>query len=66
MGQETKSGARLFCSLTHGEIGECIGVTRETVTRLFSDFKGRELLEARGSTLIISDRRALEAYAGVE
>lgn len=66
VGQETKSGARLFCSLTHGEIGECIGVTRETVTRLFSDFKGRELLEARGSTLIISDRRALEAYAGVE
>jgi CRP/FNR family transcriptional regulator, cyclic AMP receptor protein len=64
--QETELGASLFCSLTHGEIGECIGVSRETVTRLFSDFKGRDLLESRGSTLIISDRRALEAYAGVE
>ena len=65
-GQDTEPGARLFCSLTHGEIGECIGVTRETVTRLFTDFKSRELLESRGSTLIISDRKALEVYAGME
>ena len=58
-------GTRLFCALTHTEIGECIGVSRETVTRLFSDFKSRELLESRGSTLIVSDRRALETYAGI-
>jgi CRP-like cAMP-binding protein len=64
--QKTERGARLFCSLTHEEIGECIGVSRETVTRLFSEFKGLELMESRGSTLIISDRRALETYAGVE
>ncbi len=57
---------RLFCALTHTEIGECIGVARETVTRLFCDFRTRELLESRGSTLIISDRRALEAYAGID
>lgn len=63
--QQTRSGTRLFCSLTHGEIGECIGVARETVTRLFSDFRARELLESRGSTLIISDRKALQAYAGI-
>ncbi|MGO9432691.1 MAG: helix-turn-helix domain-containing protein [Terracidiphilus sp.] len=43
-----------------------IGVSRETVTRLFCDFRTTELLESRGSTLIISDRRALEAYAGIE
>ena len=64
--QQTERGTRLFCALTHTEIGECIGVTRETVTRLFSDFRSRELLESRGSTLIISDRRALQAYAGIE
>ena len=50
VGQKTEPGARLFCSLTHEEIGECIGASRETVTRLFSDLKGRELLESRGST----------------
>jgi CRP/FNR family transcriptional regulator, cyclic AMP receptor protein len=64
--QHAKRGAALFCALTHEEIGECIGVARETVTRLFSDFRSRELLESRGSTLIISDRRALEAYAGMK
>lgn len=62
---QTERGARLFCALTHTEIGECIGVARETVTRLFCDFRSRELLESRGSTLIISDRRALENYAGI-
>jgi len=62
----TERGARLFCALTHTEIGECIGVSRETVTRLFCDFRSRELLESRGSTLIISNRRALETYAGIE
>jgi len=64
--QHSERGTRVFCSLTHGEIGECIGVSRETVTRLLTDFKSRELLESRGSTLIISDRKALETYAGME
>jgi CRP/FNR family transcriptional regulator len=64
-GQTTEGGTRLFCSLTHGEIGECIGASRETVTRIFSEFRYQELLESRGSTLIISNRRALEIYAGV-
>jgi len=64
-GQKTEGGTRLFCSLTHGEIGECIGASRETVTRIFSEFRYQELLESRGSTLIISNRRALEIYAGI-
>jgi CRP/FNR family transcriptional regulator len=65
-GQKTDKGTRLSCAFTHGEIGEFIGTSRETVTRIFRDLKYRELLEARGSTLIISDRRALEVYAGLE
>jgi CRP/FNR family transcriptional regulator len=64
-GQKTADGTRLFCSLTHGEIGEYIGASRETVTRILSDFRFQELLESRGSTLIISNRRALEIYAGI-
>ena len=64
-GQKTERGTRLVCALTHREIGECIGASRETVTRIFTDFKCREQLESRGSTLIISNRRALEIYAGV-
>jgi CRP/FNR family cyclic AMP-dependent transcriptional regulator len=63
---QSESGTRLFCALTHTEIGECIGVSRETVTRIFSDFRSRELLQSRGSTLIVSNRKALESYAGIE
>ncbi len=63
--RQTNGSTRLFCSFTH-EIGDCIGGSRETVTRIFCDFRSRELLESRGSTLIISDRKALEAYAGIE
>lgn len=64
-GQKKGRGTRFVCALTHREIGECIGSSRETVTRIFTELKCRELLESRGSTLIISNRRALEIYAGV-
>lgn len=65
VGQTTERGTRLFCSLTHGEIGEYIGSSRETVTRILSDFKCQELLESHGTTLIIANRKALEIYAGI-
>ena len=31
-------------SLTHEEIAEIIGTTRETVSRLFSEFKKKQLI----------------------
>jgi CRP/FNR family cyclic AMP-dependent transcriptional regulator len=65
-GQRTQQGTRLFCMLTHGEIGQCIGASRETVTRILSDFRYQDMVESRGSTLIISNRRALEECAGIE
>ena len=50
----------LKVTLTHEEIAEMIGTTRETVARLFSDFKKKQLLELKGSTLIIRNKPALE------
>jgi CRP/FNR family cyclic AMP-dependent transcriptional regulator len=64
-GQQTESGMRLKLSLTHEEIGECIGASRETVTRTLSDFKHRRLVDLHGSTLMIPNRLALETFAGV-
>lgn len=46
--------------LTHEEIAEMIGTTRETVSRLFSDFKKKQLVQLKGSTLIIRNKPALE------
>jgi len=47
--------------LTHEEIAEFIGTTRETVTRTLREFKSRQLVALQGSTLMISNRPALEA-----
>ena len=52
--------ARLTLALTHEEIAEMIGTTRETVSRLFSDFKKKQLLQLKGSTMIIRNKPALE------
>lgn len=64
-GQQTESGTQIRCLLTHEEIGECIGASRETVTRALNDFKNQELVELRGASLIIRSRRALANYAGL-
>jgi CRP/FNR family cyclic AMP-dependent transcriptional regulator len=47
-------------TLTHEEIAEVIGTTRETVSRLFSEFKKKQLMQLKGATLVIRSRVALE------
>jgi CRP/FNR family cyclic AMP-dependent transcriptional regulator len=47
-------------TLTHAEVAEMIGTTRETVSRLFSDFKKKQLLQVKGSTLVLHNKAALE------
>ena len=59
-GRDTKPGTPIKLPLTHEEIAEFIGSTRETVTRTFSEFKSRQLVTLQGSTLLISNRPALE------
>jgi CRP/FNR family transcriptional regulator len=61
--QQTKEGTRIKLPLTHEEIAEFIGTTRETVTRTLSDFKVRHLVAIQGSTLMIPSRAALENFA---
>ncbi len=47
-------------TLTHEEIAEMIGTTRETVSRLFSEFKKRQLVQLKGATLFIRNKPALQ------
>ena len=63
-GKTTEAGTHLRFPLTHGEIGEFIGASRETVTRTLSIFKSRHLVDLHGSTLTIPNKRALATYAG--
>lgn len=63
-GTAAKDG-RVTLPLTHEEIAEFIGSSRETVTRTFSDFKSQHLVAIKGSTLTISNRAALQDLVGV-
>lgn len=58
---ETKQSGQVKMALTHEEIGQMIGTTRETVSRLLAGFKKRHLIQQRGATLVISNRVALES-----
>ena len=62
--KDTKQSTQIKLPLTHEEIAEFIGTTRETVTRTLSDFKNRQLVALQGSTLMISNRPALETIGG--
>jgi CRP/FNR family transcriptional regulator len=52
---------RMKLGLTHEEMAQMIGSSRETVTRTLAAFKKRRLVEQNGATLIIHDRMALES-----
>jgi CRP/FNR family transcriptional regulator, cyclic AMP receptor protein len=64
-GRQTKEGTRVKLPLTHEEIAEFIGTTRETVTRTLSEFKNQHIVALHGSTLVIEDREALEEFVTV-
>ena len=62
-GSDDSPSVRL--NLNHEEIGQTIGVTRQTVTRLLSEFRRREMLQLRKSVLCIQDQPALEKISGL-
>jgi CRP/FNR family cyclic AMP-dependent transcriptional regulator len=59
----TKAEPRVTLGLTPEEIAQMIGTSRETVTRLFAKMKKRQIVQAKGSTLVIRDKTGLKALA---
>lgn len=47
-------------TLTHEEIAQMIGASRETVTRLFAQFKKKNLLQIKGASVTITDKLGIE------
>ena len=62
-GHGSTMGPRLKISLTHEEIAQMIGASRETVTRTFADLRNRHIVQVMGSTLVIRDKAALQLIA---
>ena len=63
-GEETKEGIRIKIALTHEEIAQLIGTSRETVTRVLGEFREKQFAQLRGSTLLIRNKAALEKLVG--
>lgn len=62
-GEGGKGEPRLKLRLTHEEIAQMIGTSRETVTRLFAEMKKRQIVQSKGSTLVIRNSAALRDLA---
>ena len=50
-------------SLTHEEIAQRIGTSRETVTRLFASLRERQIVQGSGEALVIQNKAALRLVA---
>ncbi|MGB8063489.1 MAG: Crp/Fnr family transcriptional regulator [Candidatus Sulfotelmatobacter sp.] len=60
---ETQAETRVHAVMTHEEMAQRIGASRETVTRLLSHLRKKQMIRLDGPNLIIHDRTALEALA---
>lgn len=62
--EEATESSQIKMALTHEQIAECVGSTRETITRTLSEFKNKHLVTFKGATVTIPSRSALQAVCG--
>lgn len=62
-GVENKRGIILGLKITHQEMANLIGSTRETVSLTLSQFKRKGLIETEGRKVILADREGLRTLA---
>lgn len=60
-GKPCDTGTRVQLLMTHEDISQLIGTSRETVTRLLKEFRDKGIIAIRGSALTILNKAALEA-----
>ena len=60
---EQDEETRFHATMTHEEMAQRIGASRETVTRLLSNLRTKRLIRLDGPTLIIRDCNGLKALA---
>jgi CRP/FNR family transcriptional regulator len=61
-GQPTADGLRITLHMTHEEIARNIGASRESVSRILSDWKQRGVIRVSGGTLTVPNPKALRDH----
>lgn len=64
-GHQTNDGIWFNLPLTHEEIAQNVGVSRETVTRTLTQLKERILITMKGPSVVICNKPGLEALVAV-
>lgn len=63
IGESRPQGIRLNHGLTQEEIAQMICASRETVTRLFADFRRKQIISLADNVIFVLNRQALETLA---
>lgn len=63
-GRNTKEGVLIRVKLTHQELANLVGSTRETTTLILNDFRRKGLLEFSGRKIVVSDSETLGRMGG--
>lgn len=61
--KNNEAEAHVMNGMTHEEMGQRIGASRETVTRLLSHLRKKRLIRLDGAALVIENRQGLEDLA---
>ena len=65
-GEAAKAEPRVKLAFTHDQMAQMIGTSRETVSHLFGDLRKRQIIQTKGSILIIRNKAALKALALIQ
>jgi len=60
-GEAGERGTRLTVKLTHQQLANMVGTTRETMNRTLTEFWGAKLIDITGGSIVISDPASLAA-----
>jgi len=63
--QDNSNTMRVEMDLTHDEIAQAIGASRETVTRALASFRKKQLANLTRTMLLVKNRAELERIAGL-
>jgi CRP/FNR family transcriptional regulator len=59
-GEQTSKGVKISVKLTHRDIGNMIGVSRETTTSTLNNFKKQKFIDFSRRYITVMDRKGLE------
>lgn len=59
-GRATENGIRIRIDMSHRELAQLLGTSRETITRRMSELRKSSVIQVKGSTVFVRDKKLLE------